>query len=204
MRGRESTMNDEPRSNESSAVVSNKLKSSSFDPSLTDDEQVEQLLNKWREKFKRGFLRFIVLRMFCEKDKNGEYRTLNGLIIRERIAKQTNNDWMPSPGSIYPVLSEMERDGLITQVSMDETRKKFKWYRITPVGLRLISLLRKDSVAFRPSNEVFSNPELLEEFKRNFKSYHQHLDIDELKRLHKLFQVMTTLVKELIDEKERT
>ncbi len=163
---------------------------------------VDFLLNKWREKFKRGFLRFIILRMFCEKDSENDFNVLNGMIIRDRIARSTNNNWVPSPGSIYPILAEMESDGLIEQV-LREDAKKFKWYRITPLGLELVSLLRKDSLAFRPSDEVFTNPRLFEQFKKEFKSIHRDVSLEELERLYRRFTLMASITKELMDEKKR-
>ncbi len=163
---------------------------------------VDELLDKWREKFKRGFLRFVILRMFCEKDEENEFKILNGMVIREKIARQTNENWIPSPGSIYPVLAEMESDGLIERVSRDET-KKSKWYRITPLGLNLVTLLRKDTMAFRHGDEIFTNPVLFEQFKQQFRLLHQQASIDELERLHHRFSMLALLTKELIEEKKK-
>ena len=103
----------------------------------------EKILNKWQEKIKRGFLWITILRLYDEK------APLSGTDLKNRINKIHNN-WDPSPGSIYPILKELENDGLIVQdfdhVLFD---KKNKLYVITELGSELLVKLRNDVFAFR-------------------------------------------------------
>jgi DNA-binding PadR family transcriptional regulator len=54
----------------------------------------------------RGLLRFYILRLLTKKPMKG-YE-----VIRE-IEDRTDGVWKPGPGSIYPMLESMKREGLI-------------------------------------------------------------------------------------------
>jgi DNA-binding PadR family transcriptional regulator len=59
----------------------------------------------------RGLLRFYILRLLTRKAMKG-YE-----VIRE-IADRTDGVWKPGPGSIYPMLESMKREGLIHTVRL--------------------------------------------------------------------------------------
>ena len=46
-----------------------------------DNLLIEKLMNKWRKKIQRGFLRLIVLRMFHEKNEYEQYVGYHGWAI---------------------------------------------------------------------------------------------------------------------------
>ena len=60
----------------------------------------------------RGLLKFLVLNMISEKP-------MSGVEIVEEIEKQTGS-WKPSPGSIYPILSSLNKKGLTKELPLDE------------------------------------------------------------------------------------
>ena len=65
----------------------------------------------------RGFLSFLVLRMISKKDISGEE-------IRKEVEKRKG--CKPSPGTIYPVLKELKKEGLIQEVKNSGKTKKYK------------------------------------------------------------------------------
>jgi DNA-binding PadR family transcriptional regulator len=71
--------------------------------------------------FFRSRLRFLVLLLLSESPKKG-------IELIDEISKMTWGWWRPSPGSIYPLLSTLEREGLVKR--LDDGR-----YQITQKGL---------------------------------------------------------------------
>lgn len=70
-----------------------------FDPFFERGMDPERMFRR------HGGLRFYVLWLLSRKPMNGSE-------IMGEIQKQTIGFWKPSPGSIYPLLSSMENDGL--------------------------------------------------------------------------------------------
>lgn len=83
----------------------------------------------WR---RRGYLRDIVLYILAYR---GE---LTGAQIMEEIERWSFGFWRPSPGSIYPLLDELEREGLIRISRIDGVKK---YYSLTEEGRRVVGLL---------------------------------------------------------------
>ncbi|QBR93002.1 PadR family transcriptional regulator [Nocardioides euryhalodurans] len=54
---------------------------------------------------------------------------LNGYQVIQQIAERTGGQWKPSPGSVYPTISQLEDEGLIVG---DEERGRT--LRLTPEG----------------------------------------------------------------------
>ncbi len=73
----------------------------------------------------RGLLRFLVLKMLSEKP-------MAGFEVVEEIEKQTNGQWKPSPGSIYPLMAWMLRKGYTKDLPRKETG--YRRYSFTPAG----------------------------------------------------------------------
>lgn len=76
-----------------------------------------------RGRARRGDVRLAALLLIAEEPRNG-YQ-----IISE-LAERTQGAWKPSPGAIYPALSQLEDEGLIAPVQA-EGRKAFE---ITEAG----------------------------------------------------------------------
>lgn len=84
--------------------------------------------DRWLIEMRKGFLRFIILRIIDESPAHG-YE------IIKQISTLTRGGWEPSPGSIYPILSLLESRGYITSC-VDGKRKV---YTLTERGKSLLS-----------------------------------------------------------------
>ena len=78
-----------------------------------------------RSSFKTGFLKLAILKIVEEKP-------MHGYALMKEIERITGEDWKPSPGSVYPALQELVRDGLL--MVHEEGRKRV--YEITVEGKR--------------------------------------------------------------------
>ncbi len=85
----------------------------------------------------RGFLRAHVLVSLLKGEVHGY-----GIIKRVREA---TGFWSPSPGTVYPLLKKLEREGLI-EVSRKNRRKT---YRLTSLGQRVALEIRKKHTEVR-------------------------------------------------------
>ncbi len=65
----------------------------------------------------RGFLSFIVLKLISKKNMSGED-------ISQEIKKRKGTK--PSPGTIYPVLKSLKKNGFIQEVKNGGKTKKYK------------------------------------------------------------------------------
>jgi len=72
----------------------------------------------------RGLLKFLVLKMISEKP-------MSGVEIVDEIEKQTGS-WKPSSGSIYPLLSSLQKKGYTKELPSDELG--IKRYSFTDEG----------------------------------------------------------------------
>jgi len=73
----------------------------------------------------KGFLRYQVLKLLSEKPMSGSE-------IMSEIEKQTNGNWKPSPGSIYPLLAWLQDKGYIKEAVEQEPGTKR--YTLTDQG----------------------------------------------------------------------
>src|SRR5262245_33907859 len=64
---------------------------------------------------KRGDIRSAILRLLAEEPRNG-YQIMQALEERSR------GTWRPSPGSVYPALSQLEDEGLVRSESVGTGR----------------------------------------------------------------------------------
>lgn len=67
----------------------------------------------------RGFLRSFVLLILKEK------KASHGYEIMEKIDERTGF-WRPSPGTIYPLLRSLEKEGLIEEINPGSNRRTYK------------------------------------------------------------------------------
>lgn len=72
----------------------------------------------------RGLLRFLIIRLL----KSNE---LTGSEIITTLSERSGGDWRPSPGSIYPLLSSLEDEGVIETI---RTEGRSKTYALTTEG----------------------------------------------------------------------
>ena len=92
-------------------------------------------VNKWETEFKKGFSKpFVLLSLF--KDPNYPY----GII--KAIKEKTNKKFEIAGPNIYPILTKMEKMGLIKGEQDEESKRKT--YTLTEEGKEfLISLKEK-------------------------------------------------------------
>ena len=74
----------------------------------------------------KGFLRYRVLKLLNDKPMSGSE-------IMSEIENQTNGQWKPSPGSIYPLLAWLTEKGYIKETSEQEAG--MKRYTLTDQGI---------------------------------------------------------------------
>ena len=79
----------------------------------------------------KGFLSFIVLKLISKKHMSGEE-------IRQELKKRKGSK--PSPGTIYPVLKSLSKNGFIEEV---KSKGKTKKYRLTKKGQKEIKIASK-------------------------------------------------------------
>ncbi|NYT12019.1 MAG: PadR family transcriptional regulator [Methanomassiliicoccales archaeon] len=97
--------------------------------------------------FKTGFLKLMLLKLISEEPSHG-------YALMQNIESHTDQDWRPSPGSIYPALQELEKKGLISFESVGRQ----KVYRITPEGeIVLKQAVSHLKMVLRHMRSVFSD-----------------------------------------------
>ena len=80
-----------------------------------------------RQRLRRGDVRAAVLVLLEEAPRNG-YQ-----IIQE-LSERSNGAWRPSPGSVYPILQQLEDEGLV-EISSSQSGKT---YNLTATGKALV------------------------------------------------------------------
>jgi len=78
----------------------------------------------------RGLLKVFIL-------KSASKMPLSGIDISDQINLYTNNEWRPSPGSIYFILNELLSKGMISEVISPDTN--VKRYITTDKGMAMLS-----------------------------------------------------------------
>jgi DNA-binding PadR family transcriptional regulator len=84
----------------------------------------------------RGMLRFVSLYLLSQS-------SLSGKDLSEQIQRISSGLWKPSPGSIYPILSSMLREGLIIEVPRKEGN--IRRYIVTSKGKQVLQKLQKEA-----------------------------------------------------------
>jgi DNA-binding PadR family transcriptional regulator len=111
-------------------------------------------LRRGGRRQRRGDVRAAVLVLLEEQPRNG-YQLI------QELTERSNDAWRPSPGSIYPVLQQLEDEGLV-QVSASGGGRT---YELTTTGKALVAEQREqlgkpwenaDADAIGPSREMMS------------------------------------------------
>jgi len=96
--------------------------------------------------FKAGFLKLAILKLVSDGP-------IHGYALIKDIQRLTDEDWKPSPGSIYPALHELQKEELVTLHI--EGRRKL--YEITPKGTATLeSAIEHATIALRHLNRLLS------------------------------------------------
>lgn len=77
----------------------------------------------------RGLLRHIIPRLLKAND-------MSGTEMMQTLRDYTDGQWNPSPGTIYPLISSLEEDGIIETVRIEG---RTKTYRLTDQGRKEVA-----------------------------------------------------------------
>lgn len=83
-------------------------------------------------RVRRGDVRLAILSAVAGAAERGE--SINGYQVIQQIAERSNGSWRPSPGSVYPTISQLHDEGL---VETDDERGR-KSLRLTVEGGRYV------------------------------------------------------------------
>jgi DNA-binding PadR family transcriptional regulator len=97
----------------------------------------------------KGFIRYQVLELLSEKPMSGSE-------IMNEIEKRTSGRWRPSPGSIYPLLSWLQDNSFVKEISVEDGG--MKRYELTEKGKALLEEQRKIKVNFRKEAKFMPPP----------------------------------------------
>jgi DNA-binding PadR family transcriptional regulator len=86
-----------------------------------------------RGRRRRGDVRTAILMLLAEEPRNG-YQ------VMQTIEERSGGRWRPSPGSVYPTLSQLEDEGLIRSIERDGT----KLFEITDQGRERLNESKTD------------------------------------------------------------
>jgi len=128
------------------------------DPSKSDCEHLNM-----PQSIPRGLLRHIIPRLLYRQE-------MTGTDIMQRLNILTDNQWNPSPGTIYPLLSSLEEEGIIEAAT---TEGRSKTYCLTEEGKKQMMHVIK-----RMTSEVGQKTRL------GPKIWEQLLEPDERIRFH--------------------
>ena len=100
-----------------------------------------------RGRARRGDVRLALLRLLGEEPRNG-YQ------LMKAIEERSEGVWRPSPGSVYPTLSQLEDEGLIRSVEADGNRV----FEITDAGREHLETRAEEPAPWEPPGEEADNP----------------------------------------------
>lgn len=78
-----------------------------------------------------------------------------GNMIKDEISSRLNNKWSPSPGMVYPLLREMEKEGYIEGWWDQPEKRSIRRYKITDAGIKHYKvILLQSKTAFQNSLQI--------------------------------------------------
>jgi len=99
-----------------------------------------------RGRARRGDVRLALLRLLAEQPANG-YQ------LMQTIEERSGGRWRPSPGSVYPTLSQLEDEGLIKSVEAEGSRR----FEITDAGREHLESRAGEPEPWKPADEEGEN-----------------------------------------------
>ncbi len=98
-----------------------------------------------------SFVKLYILHLLNEKDYYGNE-------IKDEIKKRLDNRWEPSPGMIYPLLRELEKEEYIKGSWEEPEKRSIRTYKITDEGIKHYKILQlKSKNAFYDSLLIVKN-----------------------------------------------
>ena len=93
---------------------------------MSKDNQ-EKITANWMREAQKGYIRIGVLILLNKKPAHG-YE------LMKEIRDRTKGFWSPTPGGVYPILSNLEKDRYIKGEWSTQKNRRVKTYRITQIG----------------------------------------------------------------------
>ena len=98
-----------------------------------------------------SFVKLYILHLLLEKHYYGN-------MIKDEISNRLNNKWSPSPGMIYPLLREMEKEGYIEGWWDQPEKRSIRRYKITDLGIKHYKvILLQSKPSFETSLQIVNN-----------------------------------------------
>lgn len=98
-----------------------------------------------------SFVKLYILHLLMENHYYGN-------MIKDEISSRLNNKWSPSPGMIYPLLREMEKEGYIIGWWDQPEKRSIRRYKITDLGIQHYKvILLQSKPAFEASLQIVKN-----------------------------------------------
>lgn len=138
----------------------------------------------------RGFvgIRFWILNLISKKE-------MTGAEIMERIEELSMGMWKPSPGSVYPILKDLEREGYVK--SREDLNKRY--YSLTEKGSAILEemlwLPRQRFRAFDRVDNIRDTIDLMDGFAEFLKENEEKLksDAELYKRFKEIKEKLNTI-----------
>lgn len=102
-----------------------------------------------------GLLPLLVMQLVAQKPRYGNE-------IMEIIAERTGGQWVSNPGAIYPLLTQLEEQGLVEGVWEDPQKRTIRIYSLTEDGVQELARLK---AIVRP--KLSEAIEVLQKFERD-------------------------------------
>lgn len=98
-----------------------------------------------------NFVKLYILHLLMED-------TYYGNKIKDEISKRLDNKWSPSPGMIYPLLRELEKEGLINGWWNEPQKRSIRKYKITEEGIKHYNIIKLNyKSSFNDSMKIIEN-----------------------------------------------
>ena len=134
-------MDDEETQFKSNSSDMEDLKERKILKAMKEHEKIVKKMSKFEKKLMRGIMRgfanTMILWLISQKKQHG-YEIMTKL---HQSSPYENK--MPSASKIYPVLHDLEENGLIEGFWENQGKRKVKYYEITPEGEETLSRFRQ-------------------------------------------------------------
>ncbi len=100
-----------------------------------------------RGRRRRGDVRVALLMLLAEEPRNG-YQ------LMQAIEERSDGRWRPSPGSVYPTLSQLEDEGLIRSIDRDGQ----KLFEITDAGQERVAQAGSETAPWDSEDDPQEQP----------------------------------------------
>ncbi len=139
----------------------------------THARHMDLRMGSWRMRFgQKGWLRPMVIQML-------EEGPMNGIDIMDKIQEMSHGWWRPSPGSVYPLLETLKKEGIVSKRSDGKYGLAEKYSEASGLSEEL------DSIFADMEGSVSYLEDLSQNNSKKFSAYRERIE-DLTARLSKL------------------